>query len=184
MRVLIRATGLIMLTLCAGCTNSETERTARQPAASAPSDAALPLPELCGAPQPAPQDPFLFNRTAAERDRIVRISDPAEYQRGGVAHFDGLDRVRLALLLQRRFIDPYERQNEAPNAWQIFQFMCSHPTVRAAGYVVSADRGDYRTSIEAIMSPTIDAPLRADTRTFCTDTDGLELDASMECYWD
>jgi hypothetical protein len=53
-----------------------------------------------------------------------------------------------------------------PKSREIFRFRCAHPNVRAAGYVVSVERADYRASIEAIYASEIDADLRTDARTF------------------
>jgi len=183
-RVRGTAATLIMIILCTGCTGTGIATTRTLPA-SAVASGAPQLPRAqCGGPRPAGVDPFPFNRAASERDRVVGISDAGDYEAGGVAHFDGLDATGLAVLLEERFVDPDDRQNASPTVWEIFRFLCSHPTVRAAGYVVSPDREDYRTSIEAIKAPAIDAHLRADARAFCTDTDGLELGDSLECFWD
>jgi hypothetical protein len=113
--------------------------------------------------------PSPFNKDAARRDRILGAGldvVPAGY-RGGIARFDELDAAGLALLLDEKFIDPHDRQNAAPSVWEIFRFLCAHPNVRAAGYVVDVKRADYRTSIEAIYASEIDAGLRTDARTFC-----------------
>jgi hypothetical protein len=164
-----------------------------EPAASASAVAAIraaasaeaaPRPALCDAPRPVAVDPFPYNRAWTERDTIVSVKDPSEYRRGGVAQFEALDRTRLAVLLERRFINPDDRQNASPTMWEMFRFICDHPRVLAHGYVVEATREDYRTSIDTLYSPTIDGRLRTDARRFCTDTDGLELGSSLECWWD
>lgn len=102
---------------------------------------------------------------------------------GGIAAFDELDAAGLAWLLDEKFIDPHDRQNAAPSVWEIFRFLCAHPTVRAAGYVVDVKRPDYRTSIEAIYASEIDADLRTDARTFCVDAE-TTFEGRLECFWD
>ncbi|MET8082609.1 hypothetical protein [Micromonospora sp. NPDC005237] len=139
-------------------------------------------PPLCDGPTPAEVDEFRFNRDAGRRDLLVGI-EPTTYQ-GGIASFDDLDAGGLAELLGSRFVDPYDRQNAAPTVWEIFRFLCAHPEVRAAGYVVSADRDDYRTSIESIYASRVDAALSADAAAFCTEADAVVLDGQLECFWD
>ncbi|GGM55624.1 hypothetical protein ACFFX1_08125 [Dactylosporangium sucinum] len=138
-------------------------------------------PALCDATQPVEVSPFEYNRDATRRDKALGVG---RGYTGGIASFEGVDAARLAWLLDQRYIDPYERQNEAPTVWEIFQFLCGHPTVRAAGYVVTPDRVDYRTSIEDISASSIDATLRPDAERFCADAEGKTFDGHLECFWD
>jgi len=144
-------------------------------------------PALCESPEPARRDPFPFNRDAARRDRMLHFYDTGagvgRYS-GGTAHFTDLDSTGLAALIEARFIDPYDQQNAAPTVWKIFQFLCRHPQVRAMGYVVSIDRPDYRTSLEAVYANEVDSDLRADAEKFCVDADEVAIDDRLECFWD
>ncbi|TNH28330.1 hypothetical protein FHG89_15300 [Micromonospora orduensis] len=151
-------------------------------AAGATPSAPAERPRLCGAPPPAEADEFRFNRDAARRDPLVGVT-PAGYT-GGIASFDDLDVGELAELLELRFVDPYDRQNAAPTVWEIFRFLCAHPDVRAAGYVVSLDREDYRTSIESIYAGRIDAALSADATAFCATAEAITVENHLECFWD
>lgn len=155
------------------------------PPAAGPTSAAGTKPTLCEAPRPAQQSPFPFNKDAARRDSMIgagRDTDRAGYA-GGIAYFDDLDAAGLAWLLNEKFIDPHDYQNAAPSVWEIFRFLCAHPNVRAAGYVVSLEREDYRTSIETIYASEIDADLRTDARTFCVDAE-TTFEGHLECFWD
>ncbi|RAO17621.1 hypothetical protein MED15_02962 [Micromonospora noduli] len=175
---------LLLLTAGVGCTAPEpaaAPRTVPAPSATA-TPAVVDSPPLCDAPAPAEVDEFRFNRDAARRDQLVGV-DPTTYL-GGIASFDELDAGGLAQLLESRFVDPYDRQNAAPPVWQIFRFLCAHPEVRAAGYVVSTDREDYRTSIESIYAQRVDAGLSTDATAFCTEADAVVLDGHLECFWD
>jgi hypothetical protein len=150
---------------------------------SAPTEA--DNPPLCEAPRPAELVPFPFNKAATRRDLLVGAGgdpDRPGYT-GGTASFYDVDAEILATLIEEKFIDPYERQNEAPAVWNIFRFLCTHPNVRAAGYVVSIDRPDYRTSIDDIYAPQIDAALRADAQQFCVDAEAT-FEGQLECFWD
>jgi hypothetical protein len=130
--------------------------------------------------------PFRFNKDAARRDGMLHFYLASDGQRyvGGAAHFDNLDSAGLAALIKAGFIDPYDRQNAAPTAWEFFQFLCRHPRVRAMGYVISLDRPDYRTSLESVYADKIDATLHADAVKFCVDADEATLDGHIECFWD
>ncbi|WP_344620276.1 hypothetical protein, partial [Dactylosporangium salmoneum] len=161
----------------------------RGPAPVTASPAKIPgagtRPPLCDAPQPARQDPYPFNRDAARRDATLgagQLTGQSGYT-GGIAWFEDLDAAELAWLLNEQYIDPHEAQNAAPTVWEIFGFLCAHSTVRAAGYVVSIDRPDYRTSIESIYGRKPDAGLRAAAQSFCTDAEAT-FDDRLECFWD
>lgn len=158
-----------------------THSVAGTPLTTGPTSAAGTKPTLCKAPRPARRSPFPFNKDAARRDSMLG-ADGAGYG-GGIAAFDELDAAGLAWLLDEKFIDPHDRQNAAPSVWEIFRFLCAHPTVRAAGYVVDVKRPDYRTSIEAIYASEIDADLRTDARAFCVDAE-TTFEGRLECFWD
>ncbi|MGS2614221.1 hypothetical protein ACVCAH_06775 [Micromonospora sp. LZ34] len=196
MRTARIATGLGLVIALAGCggPGSSADRAAAgsAPASTAtgtPAGASPPAPpsagppRLCAAPAPAQRRDFPYDRDSERRDSLIGI-DPADPYTGGIASFGDLDAADLAALIEARFADPYERQNAAPTVWQIFRFLCEHPQVRAAGYVVSPDRPDYRTSLESIYAPRIDADLRAAAERFCVDAEAVTLDGGLECFWD
>ncbi|HEX6686871.1 MAG TPA: hypothetical protein VF062_29160 [Candidatus Limnocylindrales bacterium] len=178
--------GVIGALALTACTVRETSPPAAgspvgQPPAPAPASApAATRPALCDGSQPAEQTPFPFNRDSGRRDTIAGAG--ARYL-GGISYFEDLDAAELAALLDEKFIDPRDQQNLAPSAWAIFRFLCEHPTVRAMGYVVSPDRGDYRTSITTVYAPRVDAGLRADAQAFCVDAEAT-FDGHLECFWD
>jgi hypothetical protein len=144
-------------------------------------------PALCDAERPAARDPFPFNRDAARRDRLLPFLDllgNGETFTGGAGSFGPLDAAELTALLEGKWLDPDDRQNAAPSAWDIFQFVCDHPGTYAQGYAVSPDREDYRVSLETIWAPQIDGALRADATKFCADADAIETSDHLECFWD
>ncbi|GLY94977.1 hypothetical protein [Actinoplanes sp. NBRC 103695] len=143
-------------------------------------------PALCDAARPASHDPFPYNRDAARRDGMLQFSPGPrpDYSVGGTASFENLDAGTLAILIEDRYIDPDGAQNLSPEAWDIFQFLCGHPDVRAAGYTVAVDREDYRVSIEAVYAEEITSELRADAESFCAKADEVEVDEHLECFWD
>lgn len=88
------------------------------------------------------------------------------------------------MLIESRYLDPYDRQNAAPTAWEIFQFQCRHPEVSANGYVTSQARPDYRTTLDDISASTVTAALRGDAETFCAEADESIIEEHLECFWD
>jgi hypothetical protein len=187
----LAAVGAMALALgLAGCQNYHASAPALPAVASSSSpttagaaSSSTGRPTLCDSRKPASRDPFPFNRDAARRDGMLHFYLGDEYS-GGTKHFNDLDSTGLAALIKARFIDPYDRQNAAPTAWEIFQFLCSHPQVRTMGYVVSVDRPDYRTSLETVYAEHIDAALRSDAEKFCVDAEALVTDDHLECFWD
>ncbi len=144
-------------------------------------------PALCDAERPPSRDPFPFNRDATARDAMLPFLDllgNGETFTGGAGFFGPLDAGGLALLLDGNWLDPDDRQNAAPSAWDIFPFVCDHPGTHAQGYAVSPDRPDYRVSLETIWSPEIDDRLRADAIAFCAAADAVETSDHLECFWD
>ena len=145
-------------------------------------------PPLCDATEPTYADPFPFNRADQARDTLLRtaqhISVPGSMTYvGGTADFYDIDVATVAQLIADRYLDPESRQNEAPTAWQIFRFMCLHPTVYASGYVVSIDRDDYRTALDDIAAVDLTPELRTAATAFCTTSDNT-MDDHLECFWD
>ena len=191
-RAALAVTGLLI-----GACDGPTSRAASPPtAASAVASArAIPphpasLPHLCSARRPAQQDPFPYNRDYRSRDALLKsaedfppISGGMAYV-GGAASFYGIDVETVAELLNDRYVDPYEYQNEAPTVWEIFKFMCRFPQVQASGYVISIDRPDYRTSIDDITVGTRKASQRTEVLTFCANAETDMHDGGLECFWD
>lgn len=139
---------------------------------------------LCGKPIPAPLDPFPYNRDYEVRDELVDLDIS-----WGVGDIGGtmsieVDAAVVESLLKRGFLDPHGRQNLGASAWEIFQFMCDHPTSFAMGYVVSPDREDYRVTLDSIFAiGDIDTDR---LRELCKDADEAEVlpGEGGGCWWD
>jgi hypothetical protein len=153
--------------------------------------AAIPSspPSLCDAREPVRTEPFPYNRDDQRRDTLLRTAQDSSVPgsmtySGGVADFYIIDVSTVAQLIGDGYLDPYDQQNEAPTAWQIFRFMCLHPTVYASGYVVSILRDDYRTTLDDIAASDVTPELRAAAPAFCGTADwGFDRDG-LECFWD
>lgn len=138
------------------------------------------LPALCSAPRPLAQVPFPFNPDTRRRAKLLDLGD----SHGGVRDFDDATVHDVATLLSERFLDPTDRQNEAPDAWTIFQFLCRHPTVLAGGYAVEKDRPDYRVSLDGIESERVYPQLLTDAQVLCREADEPRFDGVLDCWWD
>jgi len=94
----------------------------------------------------------MLNKDIDCRENIIfgEPYDKHNYQMGGIRRFKDLSVEALKELLTLNFIDPSDRQNMAPSAWEIFYFMQKHPKFTAQGYAVDISRGDYRVSLEGV----------------------------------
>lgn len=89
-----------------------------------------------------------LNQDQALRDSIVGLESNNYF--GGVERYSGLTLDRLQELIDNRFINLDERQNDSPTIAEFYEFMKDHPEVKAHGYVVDSSRDDYRVSIEGL----------------------------------
>lgn len=93
---------------------------------------------------------FKYNKDWETRDKLIfGETDKSKYM-GGCRSFSGLDYRTLCALLEEKFIDPQEAQNNSPTTEEIMSFMKAYPDFTAHGYVVSIDRDDYRITIEGV----------------------------------
>lgn len=67
---------------------------------------------------------------------------------GGVRHFSQMDADTLQWMVDNKFADPQDKQNDAPTLGRFLTFLKQHPNFRAIGYVVDKSRGDYRLTVE------------------------------------
>ena len=88
-----------------------------------------------------------LNHDDKRRCEIMRIARPVNYM-GGCYRFEGLTLDQLNLLLDEGFIDPEERQNDAPTTIEFKSFLEAYPDATIHGYIISPNRDDYRISIE------------------------------------
>lgn len=92
-----------------------------------------------------------LNRDIETRDKLIfGRYRPSKYKFGGTCHFDDLDVDNLEKLIEQNFIDLQGKHNLAPTVEEIYAFMKKYPQYTAHGYTVSADRQDYRVSLEGV----------------------------------
>ena len=97
-----------------------------------------------------------------ERQKIIRENGVlyANYISQGVAaeyvdkydilYYDELTAAGLHALLKKKYADPDERQNSAPDIATIFRFLQEHPNFTCHGYIVTPKRSDCRVSVEGV----------------------------------
>lgn len=88
---------------------------------------------------------FKYNMDADERDDLLGLA-LSDYQ-DSIARFTSLTLARLNELINMKFADPADKQNDAPSIREIQEFMEKHPHFTAHGY---AKRRDYRMAIEGV----------------------------------
>lgn len=99
---------------------------------------------------------FSYNRDWQRRNAILgpflaKKSAFAECDIGAdILYFQDVPVEVVAQLLDERYLNPAERQNDSPTVKEFFAFMQRHPGVLAHGYAIGIVREDYRVSIEGI----------------------------------
>ena len=102
-----------------------------------------------------------LNKDDRARQAIIRahgdICVPLSHKVAGeyiedydILHIVNLTCEGLEELLNRKFAEPEERQNECPSIDTIYDFLQSHPNFTAHGYIVTPKRDDYRVSLEGV----------------------------------
>ncbi len=97
--------------------------------------------------------------------------------------FDSLTKEQLQKLIDQKFADPHDAQNDAPSNQEFLSFMTEHPDFVVDGYAVSPRREDYRVSITAIKHKDgrIDASDIAAFKNFVRNAD--EIDTITGYAW-
>jgi len=96
---------------------------------------------------------FEFNQDWKLRDNMLDVR-PGFGSRDNydVLLFDNMGADTLQKMVDLRFADPNERQNNSPTIQEFIEFLNDNPNFTAFGYVVSINRDDYRLSVEGVES--------------------------------
>ncbi len=118
---------------------------------------------------------FIFNRDVKRRDDLLGIrGEWADLKNShSVRDFDYIDVHILKELIDHKYIDPLDTQNESPSVEEIFVFMSKNPIVQAKGYAVSPFRKDYRVSIDTLYVPKrfVSRRFKQEFLSFCASAD-------------
>lgn len=131
-------------------------------------------------------EPFTLNTDWRRRDKILGIDVDWESEPGGTILLKQIELATLEQLFRERFLDPNDRQNEAPSAQQFLFFIQKHPETVAHGYAISPLRSDYRITIDGLS---VDPSFATKDMTlafteFCKDADELEIENGLWAWWD
>ena len=91
-----------------------------------------------------------YNMDIKTRDTIIFGSYNPDAYRGGVMDFEGMEVSTLKKLVDMRYADPEEAQNDSPTIEEFIRWMETYDGYVVNGYVVTDKRSDYRVSIESI----------------------------------
>ena len=130
---------------------------------------------------------YMTKEAAERRDDLIFGKDVSDkYKIGGTASFgyrtsenpDGIDYHIADALVDYGFLDPDDKQNEAPTAGEFIEFCKNHPNIdcRLLGYAVSPQRNDCRVSIEGLKCKTDDSQFFDDFVRMFSDADEYEVD--------
>ena len=95
---------------------------------------------------------FEYNKDVKKRDEIIFGEYDEEQYMGGVRDFERMDVDTLKMMVEMKYADPKEQQNNSPTIAEFIEFMEENEGYTVGGYVVSIHRNDYRVSIESIDS--------------------------------
>ena len=131
--------------------------------------------------------PFEYNYNDKRRCEILGLAyPPKRYGLGRIAEFKRANKDQLEALLEENFLYPLDRQNEAPTAQEIYEFIEKYPEVTAHGYIVSPDRHDYRVTIEGIeYHGRVSDKMRKDYKSIFRHADDFVCDSDyLYCWFD
>lgn len=127
-----------------------------------------------------------FNKDVKLRDEII-FGEYIPYVRGcgGIRSFDGMTVDTLKKLVELKFADPDERQNDSPKIREFIEFMENHKGYTVNGYAVALHREDYRVSVDAIQhtGKLEDGKELAQFATFCKNSDEFDPEEGY-AWWD
>lgn len=69
---------------------------------------------------------------------------------GGCTNFRFVNVNTLKELVKKGYLDPEDKQNDAPTAGEFIKFMEKYPEFKAHGYIIDNEREDRRITIEGV----------------------------------
>lgn len=127
-----------------------------------------------------------FNHDQELRDsRLITPDWDVRYGEylGGTKHFEGMDYQTLQWMVDNRFADPEDYQNNSPTIAEFLTFLKEHTNFRAIGYVVDIDRHDYRLSVEGITGTDLNIDDILDFCNFVHDANVFEVSLQFARAW-
>ena len=91
-----------------------------------------------------------FNMDAETRDKLIFGEYNEDKYMGGIRRFESVDTSIIKKLIELKFLDPEETQNNSPSASEMVDFAEKYGNYYFGGYVVSKRRTDYRVNLDTI----------------------------------
>lgn len=128
---------------------------------------------------------FPFNKDQKRRDSLFNIRKIYSYDPGNYQSYNGLDVDTLKILIDEKFADPDETQNDSPSIQEFYDFLVEHPEFTAHGYLIGLKRSDYRVSIEGLEGKPNDSESYTDFILFNRLADEFDVDMDYcRSWWD
>jgi hypothetical protein len=131
----------------------------------------------------------LSGERIVERDKIIFGENrPNWFECHNVVRFAQLSLPELEQLVDKKYIELHENQNNSPTTAEFLAFMRQFPATTAHGYVVSPERIDERVTLEGLEVKATDVTpvlLRAFV-SLCNGADEFYCDDNGDLYawWD
>ena len=129
---------------------------------------------------------FDFNKDMETREQILfgEKYDEENYK-GGTRYFEGISTETVQKLMELKFLDPEETQNDSPTAKEMLEFAEQWGEYTFDGYAVSLKRPDYRVNLTTISkeSPSGMDELQAFIKKFRY-ADEFDTDGSLYAWYD
>ncbi len=101
---------------------------------------------------------FEYNRDYSTRYKIIFDKEYNENNKIDCVHFFDLSFEKLKKLIELKFADPDDTQNDAPTIKQFYDLVNKHfeqhpeitEYISFHGYIIAETRSDYRVSIEGL----------------------------------
>jgi len=128
---------------------------------------------------------FKYNKDQKRRDELLGIKGKRDtYKLSSYSRFDDLSVETLGILLDEKFINPEEKQNDAPSVGEFYDFMVKHPEYKAIGYAIGLERTDYRTSIEGLTGEGKNIGAILDFAVKFRLADEFDIEGYQRCWYD
>jgi hypothetical protein len=132
---------------------------------------------------------FTYNINQEDRDSLLHVenynnilhTEPTkDYFR-----FKNADVDTVKELLDKRYLDPEDNQNESPKNIEFYNFMVDYPEYEAHGYACGGGR-EFRIAIEGLKGKPSDAQSRSDFLRRFRKADELDEypDGTLRCWYD
>jgi len=123
-----------------------------------------------------------MNKEQKRRDEIMELE--ASNYVGGLQKFEALTLEQLETLVKEDFVALTDTKKHKPTVNSFLELMKKYPDVEAHGYVIGADREDYRLIIEGLVFlGKVEENLAIDFKKLCKKADDLRVEKNELYSW-